>query len=57
MATIYTIVGEPEKAIEELEIVLSNPAWISVEYLKADPIFEPLHQNPRFLALLDKYSK
>jgi len=55
MATIYTIVGEYEFAIDELEFALSIPAWCSPEYLKADPIFAPLYDNPRFKTLLEKY--
>jgi hypothetical protein len=57
MATIYTIVGEYEKAIDELELVLSMPSWCSAEYLMADPIFAPLNENPRFIALIGKYEK
>ncbi len=57
MATIYTIIGEYEKAIDELEIVLSVPSWCSAEYLKADPIYAPLMEYPRFIAVLERYSK
>ncbi len=55
MATIYTIVGEYDNAIEELELLLSIPSWSSVKYLRADPIFAPLQNIPRFKALLEKY--
>ena len=55
MATIYTIVGEYDLAIDELEYVLSIPGWCSSNYLRADPIFEPLMDIPRFKALLKKY--
>ena len=55
MATIYTIVGEDEKAIDELELLLSIPSWCSAEYLMADPLFAPLQDNPRFIALIGKY--
>ena len=55
MAQIYTIVGEYELAIDELEYLLSIPAWCSAEYLEADPIFAPLRDNPRFIALIAKY--
>ena len=55
MATIYTIVGEYERAIDELELVLSIPSWCSTAYLRADPIFAPLQDIPRFKSLLTKY--
>lgn len=55
MAQIYTIVGEYELAIDELEYVLSIPAWSSAPYLRADPIFAPLQELPRFIAVLKKY--
>jgi hypothetical protein len=55
MATIYTIVGEPEKAIDELEIALSIPSWGSTKLFKADPLFAPLHKHPRFITLMKKY--
>ncbi len=55
MAMIYTIVGEYDKAIDELEYVLSIPAWCSAKYLMADPIFAPLYDNPRFQEMIVKY--
>ena len=55
MATIYTIVGEHDLAIDELEYALSIPAWCSSEYLMADPLFAPLYDTPRFMMLIEKY--
>lgn len=57
MAIIYTIVGEYDLAIDELDYALSIPAWCSTEYLVADPLFIPLLEIPRFKALLAKYEK
>ncbi len=55
LALIYTMVGEPEKAIAQLEFLLSRPSWISVAWLRADPRWRPLQGNPRFEALIRKY--
>jgi hypothetical protein len=55
MAQIYTLVGEYELAIDELEYHLSIPGHSSPVFLRADPIFAPLHDNPRFNVLLEKY--
>ena len=57
MAMIYTIVGEYDLAVNELEYALSIPAWCSPEYLTADPLFAPLKKLPRFIALLKKYER
>ena len=55
MAIIYTIVGEYDLAIDELEYALSIPAWCSAEYLMADPIFAPLYDNPRFIEVIERH--
>ena len=55
MAQIYTIVGEYELAIDELEFALSIPAWCSSVYLMADPLFAPLYDNQRFKVLINEY--
>ena len=48
MAHIFAIVGEYDKALDELEYVLSIPALCTPEYMKADPVFAPLIDTPRF---------
>jgi hypothetical protein len=55
MAQIYTLVGEYDLAIDELEYHLSIPSWSTPAYLKADPIFEPLQNIPRFKILLSNF--
>ena len=56
MAMIYTLVGEYDLAIDELEYHLSIPAWSTPEYLKADPIFEPLQNMPGFKTMLSNFA-
>ena len=57
LAEIYTIVGEYEAAIDQLEILISVPSRISVHALRLDPMWDPLRDNPRFKHLLEKYSE
>jgi serine/threonine-protein kinase len=59
LATIYTLVGEYEDAINQLEYLMSIPAGslISVYSLKLNPIWDSLREHPRFKQLLEKYSE
>jgi tetratricopeptide (TPR) repeat protein len=55
LATIYTEVGETEKALDLIEELLSIPCDLSVGLLRLDPCWDPLRDHPRFQALLEKY--
>jgi serine/threonine protein kinase/tetratricopeptide (TPR) repeat protein len=55
LAEIYTIVGEYEAAIDQLEVLLSTPCEFSAQEIRLDPIWDPLRDHPRFKRLLDKY--
>jgi tetratricopeptide (TPR) repeat protein len=52
LARIYILVGEPEKALDQLEPLLKIPYYLSPGWLKIDPNFDPLHNNPRFQKLV-----
>ena len=55
LAWIYTLSGEPEKALESLEILLSVPSEISIPFLRMDPRWEPLLDHPGFAELEERY--
>ena len=57
LAHIYTLLGEPENAVGQLEILLSHPGWVSVPWLRMDPRWRPLQGNLHFEALLAKYKQ
>ena len=60
LARIYQMVGEPVRAIEQLELLLRVPYYVSPGWLRADPWIEPLRSHPRFqrlLALADSLAK
>jgi serine/threonine protein kinase/tetratricopeptide (TPR) repeat protein len=52
LARIYIILGEPEKALDQLEPLLKIPYYLSPGWLKIDPTFDPLRKNPRFQKLV-----
>ena len=52
LARIYLLVGEPEKALDQLEGLLKIPYYVSPGWLKIDPAFAPLKGNPRFERLV-----
>jgi hypothetical protein len=52
LARIYILVGEPEKALDQLEPLLRNPYFLSPGWLKIDPNFDTLRKNPRFQKLI-----
>ncbi len=60
LAKIYTVIGESEIAIDELEYLLSIPhaeyLWqlVSVPQLLLDPQWDSLREHPRFIRLLDE---
>jgi serine/threonine-protein kinase len=54
MARIYLMVGEPEKALDMLEPLLSMPYFVSAGWLKVDPTFAELKGNPRYDRLLQQ---
>ena len=52
LARIYVMVGEPEKALDQLEPLLKIPYHLAPGWLRIDPAFAPLKGNPRFERLL-----
>ena len=52
LARIYVVVGEPDKAVDQLEALLKTPYFLSPAWLRIDPNFESLRGNPRFQRLV-----
>jgi serine/threonine-protein kinase len=54
LAEVYAMVGEYDAAIDQLEYLLSIPFPMSPPLLRADPLWDPLRDHPRFQALLER---
>ena len=56
LAEIYTMVGEYDRSLNQIEHLLSIPSWFSVKELKLHPRWDPLRTHPRYKQILIKYS-
>jgi serine/threonine-protein kinase len=52
LARIYILVGEHEKALDQLEPLLKIPYLLTPGWLRIDPNFDPLRSSPRFEKLV-----
>jgi TolB-like protein/Tfp pilus assembly protein PilF len=55
VAEVQAILGDNGRAIEILDGLLSRPSGVTVQALKINPIWDPLRNDPRFQALLNKH--
>jgi serine/threonine-protein kinase len=56
LAQVYAWTGESDEAFRLLDHLLGIPNGLTMPLLKIDPIWDPLRSDPRFQALIDKYS-
>jgi tetratricopeptide (TPR) repeat protein len=52
LVRIYIETGEYDKALDRLEPLLRIPYYLSPGWLRVDPAFDPLRNNPRFQRLV-----
>ncbi len=52
LAFIYTMVGDYEAALDQIEYLISIPGYFSVQLLRLDPRWDPLRHHSRFQKLL-----
>jgi serine/threonine-protein kinase len=56
LAQIYAWAGQKDKAIELIDHSLQTPNGVTVPMLKMDPMWDPLRNDPRFQALVERYA-
>ena len=52
LALVFVMVGEYEKALDQIEYLLNIPGYLSVPFLRLDPSWAPLKEHPRFQKLV-----
>jgi TolB-like protein/Flp pilus assembly protein TadD len=57
LAQIYASTGEFDEAFRLLDHLLAIPSGLDVPTFKLDPAWDPLRKDPRYQALIDKYSR
>lgn len=56
MASIYVECGEYDKAMDELEVLLSEQTPFTVNDFKLNPDLEPLRKLPRYQEMMRKFA-
>ncbi len=52
LARVYAILGDAEKALDQLEALLATPYFLSPDWLRIDPTYAFLRGHPRFERLV-----
>jgi serine/threonine-protein kinase len=55
LARVYTMVDEPDAALQQIESLLSIPCNFSVKLLEIDPWWDPLRKHPRYRELIARF--
>ena len=55
LAEVYMVVGEPGQAIPIVDGMLERKTQLTVAILKINPIWDPVRQDPRFIAMMKKH--
>jgi serine/threonine-protein kinase len=54
LAKIYVMVGDYDKALEQIRFLLSHPGPLSVKMLQLDPVWKPLREMPEYKKIIRK---
>jgi TolB-like protein/Flp pilus assembly protein TadD len=57
LAQIYAWSGDKDAALQLIEKSLATPNGVTAPMLKLDPMWDPLRDDPRFQALINRYVK
>ncbi|MFL6590758.1 MAG: hypothetical protein ACJ8M4_11360 [Chthoniobacterales bacterium] len=55
LAEVYLVVGEYDKAIELTDGLLTRLTHVTVATVRISPLWDPVRQDPRFIAMMKKH--
>ena len=55
LAWTHTLTGDYDSALEQLELLLERPSRVTISFLKLDPRWAPLLDQPRFKELEERF--
>ena len=53
-ARVLAQVGDADAALDQIDRLLTKPAFFSIHSIQLDPLYDPIRDHPRFKALLAK---
>jgi len=56
-ARVLAQVGDADAALDQIDRLLTKPAFFSIHSIQLDPLYDPIRDHPRFKALLAKYAE
>ncbi|HEY6906681.1 MAG TPA: tetratricopeptide repeat protein, partial [Ignavibacteriaceae bacterium] len=56
IAIIYTLIGDYNNALKQIDFILSIPGAFTISILKKDPLYDPLRNLPGYKAVIQKYT-
>ena len=56
LSKIYTLTGDYNNALKQIDYLLSTPTGFSVNRLKLDPLYDPLHDLAGYKNIIEKYT-
>jgi tetratricopeptide (TPR) repeat protein len=57
LARAYALLGERERALEQLSVIAKVPAGATCGDLKFDPVWDELRDDPRFAQIMEEAKK
>jgi TolB-like protein/Flp pilus assembly protein TadD len=54
LAKIYTMTGDYPNAVRQVEYLLTNPSWFSMNVMKVDPAWKSMRETPEFKVMTKK---